>query len=93
MKLYFVYILLSLKDNKLYTGFTANIRKRVKQHNNGEVESTWKRRTLILLYFEVYSNKEDALKREKYLKSGGRARRNIRIQLEESIKNKIELKI
>ncbi len=90
---YNVYVLLSLKDEKLYVGLTTNLKKRIYQHNEGEVTSTKCRRPLILLYFETYCNLEDAENREKYLKGGGRARRNIRIQLKYSIENKIKLKL
>jgi len=40
MEKYYVYILLSLKDNKLYTGFTMNLKKRLQEHARGGVKST-----------------------------------------------------
>jgi len=60
---------LSEKDNKLYYGFTKNLKLRIKQHKNGEVQSTKYRRPLKLIYFEGCLNKKDALKREKYFKT------------------------
>jgi len=68
-KWYFVYILRSLKDHKNYTGYTSDIKKRIKEHNNGRVSSTKNRTPLELIYFEASKNKCDAMKREKYLKS------------------------
>ena len=66
---YYVYILKSEKDGKRYVGYTHNLTKRFEQHANGEVESTQNRRPLKLIYFEGGLSKEDALKREKYLKT------------------------
>ncbi|MFZ1291348.1 MAG: GIY-YIG nuclease family protein [Melioribacteraceae bacterium] len=40
MKFYYVYILLSLKDEKHYTGFTNNLKRRFEEHNTGKVQST-----------------------------------------------------
>ena len=38
--MYYTYILQSLKDNKSYTGYTEDLRKRFSKHNSGEVPST-----------------------------------------------------
>lgn len=73
MEFYYTYVLLSLKDNKLYYGFTNNLKLRIKQHSNGEVKSTKYRRPLELIYFEACFeaclNKQDAIRREKYFKT------------------------
>jgi putative endonuclease len=66
---YFVYVLLSKKDNKFYTGFTSNLNERIKEHNSGKVTSTKYRTPFELVYYEACLNQEDALHREKYLKS------------------------
>ncbi|MGA2678464.1 MAG: GIY-YIG nuclease family protein [Sedimentisphaerales bacterium] len=68
-KYYYVYVLRSEKDGKFYVGYTNNVRKRVEQHNNGQVESTKRRTPLELIYWEGCINQQDATKREKYLKS------------------------
>ena len=70
MKFYYVYVLLSAKDNELYTGYTSDLRERLKFHDNGQVHSTKNRRPLTLIYFEGCINQQDATRREKYLKSG-----------------------
>jgi putative endonuclease len=67
---YYVYLLQSRKDNKLYTGCTNDLRKRFKQHNDGEVFSTKNRGPFKLIYYEACINKSDAFAREKYLKTG-----------------------
>ncbi|MBI2439349.1 MAG: GIY-YIG nuclease family protein [Candidatus Moranbacteria bacterium] len=68
--MYYVYVLQSLKDKKLYIGYTNNLKRRVTEHNAGRVEVTQKRCPLRLLYYEACIQKEDALKRELQLKTG-----------------------
>lgn len=67
---FYVYVLLSEKDNLLYTGYTSDLRKRISEHNEGKVNSTKNRTPLKLIYFEACLNQQDATRREKYLKSG-----------------------
>jgi putative endonuclease len=69
MEKYFVYILRSCLDGKFYTGYTSDIRKRLIEHNSGKVNSTKKRIPFELVYFEYSLNLNDALHREKYLKT------------------------
>ena len=66
---YYVYVLKSKKDHGFYVGYTADLKKRVESHNNGQVSSTKDRRPLELVYYEASLNREDALHREKYLKT------------------------
>ena len=68
--MYYVYVLLSRKDNHMYIGFSADMEKRLRAHNAGKVRSTKSRRPFVLVYFENYSFESEALNREKYLKSG-----------------------
>lgn len=67
--MYYLYILRSFKDNKLYIGATVNIQKRINQHNNGQSKSTKYRRPLFLIYSEQYMSKNEAMKREWYFKN------------------------
>lgn len=66
--MFYVYILRSLKDSKLYTGYTNNLKKRFRKHQSGKVYSTSHRGQLELIYFEGCLNEIDAIRREKYLK-------------------------
>ena len=70
MKYYYVYVLLSQKDQQMYTGYTSNLLKRVAMHNSGLVPSTKSRQPLKLIYWEGCLNQQDATRSEKYLKSG-----------------------
>ncbi|MFA4873567.1 MAG: GIY-YIG nuclease family protein [Patescibacteria group bacterium] len=67
--MYYVYVLQSLKDKFFYVGSTPDLKVRVEKHNKGLVPSTQKRRPLKLVYYEACLNKNDAIKRERYLKS------------------------
>lgn len=65
-----VYILQNPKGVN-YTGFTANLELRMKEHNFGKPGNyTYKRGPWKLIYSEVYETKSEASKREKFLKSG-----------------------
>jgi len=66
---YYTYVLQSLKDKKLYVGYTNNLKARYKLHSTGKVKSTKDRRPLKLVYFEACQNKKSATKREKSLKT------------------------
>jgi len=66
---HYVYVLLSKKDNKFYTGYTKNLKLRFDLHNKGKIESTKNRIPLRLIYFEGCLNQQDATHREKYLKT------------------------
>jgi len=66
----YVYILRSLKDNKFYTGYTSDLKRRISEHNSGIKSSTSYRLPLRLIYYEAYINQKDALGRELFLKSG-----------------------
>jgi len=67
---YYIYVLKSDKDNKLYVGYTENLKNRIEQHNSGLVSSTKHRRPVELVYFEGCLNKNNAIAREKQLKTG-----------------------
>ena len=67
--MYYVYVLQSEKDNNFYVGYTANLKERLKLHNDGKIKSTKGRRPFKLIYYESCLNQQDALQRERYLKS------------------------
>ena len=69
MKNYYVYVLRSKLDGKFYTGFTTDLILRLSEHNRGKVTSTKKRIPLEIIYYEFCLYLEDAIHREKYLKT------------------------
>ena len=68
------YVLANASHNYLYKGASRNLKERLKDHAAGRVLRTKNKRPLYLVYFEYCSTYSEALKRERYLKSGpGRA--------------------
>lgn len=67
--MYYVYILKSEKDNKLYIGYSTDLKKRFSEHQNGNVRSTRPRRPFELVFYEAYKSMKDAKRREMYFKT------------------------
>jgi len=67
--MHYVYVLQSMKDGGFYTGYTKNLKQRFEQHEKGLVDSTKNRRPLKLIYYEACLVQDDAIRREKYLKT------------------------
>lgn len=68
--MFYVYVLRSRIDERLYKGLTQNLERRVHQHNEGKVKSTKGFVPWDLMYFEIFESRDEARSREKYLKSG-----------------------
>jgi putative endonuclease len=76
--MHYVYVL-KLNNQTYYTGYTTDLKKRVKKHNKGDVPHTKKFRPIKLIYYSAFMSKKKAQNFEKYLKTGsGIAFRNKR---------------
>jgi len=77
--MYFTYILQSLKSGGYYIGYSGNILERLSAHNRGSTRSTKAGRPWKLVYAVEFTSKEEAMKREKLIKSykGGDAFKNL----------------
>lgn len=84
--MFYVYILKSLRDNRIYTGYTSNLKLRFREHVSGKVKSTATRLPVKLIYYEAYRSRIDAQAREKYLKGGGKAKNTLKEQVKNSLK-------
>tara|TARA_B100000787_G_C16162179_1_gene281972 strand:- start:1102 stop:1365 length:264 start_codon:yes stop_codon:yes gene_type:complete len=75
---YFVYLIISIKDNKTitYVGYTVNIKKRLILHNTGKGAKFTKGRKWTLIYKRCYKSKSLAMKNEYMLKKD-RTKRNV----------------
>ena len=81
---YYVYVLESTKNGKRYVGSTGqDVRARLRQHNKGATFWARENGPFRLLYWECYSSKNEALKRERFLKTG--VGRRIRDELVDSV--------
>jgi len=69
MKQFHVYILKSEMDGSHYYGHSADLMKRLANHNSGKVRSTKSKRPWIVHYTETYNTKSEANKRELFFKS------------------------
>ena len=68
--MFYVYVLKSQQTKSLYKGQTENVINRLKEHNNGKVKSTKAYLPWEMVYIEEFESRDEAVKREKYLKSG-----------------------
>ena len=69
VRVYFAYVLRSVKDGTHYYGSTSDLNKRVREHNSGKARFTKGHRPFEILYSENFTTKSEALKREKFFKS------------------------
>ncbi len=67
---FYVYVLKSIRSNKFYIGYTENLKRRVKEHNDGKNLSTKPFKPYKLIFYEAFLNRLDAKNREAYLKGG-----------------------
>ncbi len=84
--MFYVYVLENSTDSELYTGYTRDLKKRLKEHNRGYTHSTrgkdWK-----CIYYEACLNQKDAIRREHYLKTT-QGKRLLKRRLKEYFYNK-----
>ncbi len=84
-----VYILLSEKEGNFYVGVTTDLSRRLDEHNQGRNTSTASRRPFRPIHAELNASKEDALRRENYLKSA-KGRRVLNIMLANTLGDPVE---
>lgn len=65
-----VYALKSTLKNYIYVGITTDLERRISQHNSGKEKTTRFYAPFTLIYTEPCFNRQEARKRERYLKSG-----------------------
>jgi len=83
--MFYVYLLKSKKDQKLYIGFTNDLKKRFIEHNGGLVKATKPRRPFEIIYYEAYKSIKDAKQRESRLKKYSRAYHQLKTRIENSL--------
>jgi putative endonuclease len=67
---YYSYVLRSLKNGILYKGSTEDIEKRLSSHNKGLVKFTSRHVPWELVLKEEFISHSEAMKREKWYKTG-----------------------
>ena len=68
--MFYVYILRSLKNRRLYTGSTNDLKRRLGEHNRGQSKYTKYSGPFELIYKEECLTKSEAYKRELFFKTG-----------------------
>lgn len=84
--MYYVYVLRSDKDGKLYTGYSGDLRRRLAEHAKRVSISTRSRSPLRLVYYEAYLSQADAKARERRLKTSLGARTALKRRLLDSLR-------
>ena len=80
MKQYCVYLLSNKNNTVIYAGMTSNLIKRIYQHKTKYYQGfTSKYNCDKLVYFEVFSDVNQAIDREKQIKAGNRKRKELLI--------------
>jgi putative endonuclease len=82
-KQYYIYLLTNNSNTVLYAGVTNNLIKRVYEHKQKLVEGFTKRYNIHkLVYYEIFGDIENAIRREKQIKGGSRAKKIALIALQ-----------
>ena len=81
--MYFVYLIVTKNKNRTisYVGYTNNINKRLKLHNNSKGAKFTRGRKWKLAYYKKYDNKNLAMKEEYKLKKNYKLRSKIKKSL------------
>jgi len=67
--MFFSYIIESISTGKYYIGQTNNLENRLKSHNQGDNKYTTSYKPWKVLYYKIYSSRQEAMSVEKKLKS------------------------
>jgi putative endonuclease len=69
--MWYTYCIISIKNNRLYIGYTGDLRRRITEHNSkkGGVYTSHNA-PFKLIYYEAFLNKKEANQQEKFYKSG-----------------------
>ena len=83
--MYYVYLIISKKNNNLYVGCTKDLRKRLEEHNSGKSFYTKGKGPWEVRYYEAFFFKDDAFQREKQLKRHKRGMIELKKRIEKSL--------
>ena len=78
--MFYVYLIKSPKTGQIYIGFTGNLKRRFAEHQQLQKHTGWR-----LIYYEAYLNREDAVERERKLKSYGSSLQRPKTRLKRSL--------
>ncbi|MDP1721788.1 MAG: GIY-YIG nuclease family protein [Candidatus Gottesmanbacteria bacterium] len=82
--MYYVYLLRSTRDDRIYTGYTHDLKKRVSEYFQGNVHTTLRMGDIKLIYYEAFISEIDAREREGYLKTT-KGKRTVKLMLKDTL--------
>jgi len=68
--MYYTYVLKSQKNHRFYTGSSEDVTKRLSEHNTGKSKYDKINLPFVLLFQEAFETRTEAVRRERYLKTG-----------------------
>jgi len=74
--MYYVYLIKNHSEKQTYLGYTNNLKRRLREHNDKKPE---------LIYYEAYKSEKDAREREMKLKQRGQSVRRLKEKLKDSL--------
>ena len=83
--MFYVYIIQSQINQKLYFGYTGNLKRRFLEHNIGKSNATKRNKPYVLIYYEAYQSRQDAFLREKQLKHYGKSLAMLKKRIKNSL--------
>lgn len=84
--MYYFYIIQSIKKpDAIYSGSTNNLKKRIGEHNQGNVVSTRRYLPWRIVYYEAYVSEADAREREQKLKRHGKGNDELKKRIKRSL--------
>jgi putative endonuclease len=83
--MHYVYIIKSKKDGSIYIGCASDLKKRLKQHNNGKAYYTKNKIPWEVRYYEAFYSEKDAFAREQKLKNNARGLQELKKRLKNTI--------
>ena len=82
--MFYTYVLWNKEDKKFYIGYTADLKRRMQEHNCNGVHSTSRFKSAKLIFYEAFLSKEDSIRRERYFKTA-KGKKTLRLIVRESI--------
>jgi len=93
MTFFYVYILETIgKNNKkrFYTGYTNNLKRRLEEHKNGRGAKFCRGKKIELKYFETYTERKEAMRRELEIKTFSRKEKFDLIKLSDETEDSVD---
>ena len=84
--MYYVYLIKSVRQNKIYVGYTNDLRRRLNEHNTKQGGKYTKNKgPFELIYYEAYKSRKDAERREDALKLHKKAYAQLKTRIIDSL--------